>query len=215
MAYEPRFDSINLSSPPVSSLESKFTISAPPKTDIWGTPLRGAIFSAPIYYLRLPLSTFRSARVTVSGELLHLYDQGGLLLAFPPDTAATPIPTRWVKLGIERTEAGVAQLSTVACDRYADWSLQTLSETEARSVTVELVRKLNSSALWAYWVVNGTRRAVREVTWAFAENNNTNGEVWIGVYVAKPSEENGKLTMSFKNLIVEDENGQVVPQSGT
>lgn len=210
MAPKSAFNSINLSTPPASPLPSSFTIVAPSDTDIWKTRPRGAVFTAPALYLSLPFSTFRSARVTISGQLSQLYDQGGLLLAFP--SPSTVVPTRWIKLGIERTQTGAVQLSSVACDRYADWSLQQLAE-DTSSVTIEFERKAEEDALWAYWVTGSERKPIREVTWAFVNDEDEKGEIWVGVYAARPAKLGDELRMVFSELAIEDDSGWVVGQT--
>lgn len=205
MASKNTYHSLNLSNPP-SQLSPDFTLTAPSNTDIWHTPSKDAVLTAPVHYLRLPLSTFRTARVTISGSLSLLYDQAGLLLVLP---SLDMKPTRWIKMGIERTENNMRQLSVVACDRYADWSLQALKESESSSVTVEFEHKGGSNALWAYVVENGERKAVREVTWAFFDNGEVDREVWVGVYAARPSKKGDGLKMSFSELVIEDEHGRV------
>lgn len=209
MASKSAFSSINLATPPASPLPTSFTLAAPPDTDIWKTRPRGAVFTGPAHYISIPISTFRSARVTISGQLSQLYDQGGLLLAFPSSSTLAE-PMRWIKLGIERTQIGAAQLSCVACDRYADWSLHPLPEEEATSsVTVKWERKSGGDALWAYWVTDGDRKPLREVTWALIDEDGK-GEVWVGVYAARPAKVGSELHIGFSELAIEDENGWVV-----
>lgn len=40
-------------------------------------------FNAPIIYKRIPLSRFKSVKVSVKARWERLYDQGGLVLVFP------------------------------------------------------------------------------------------------------------------------------------
>ena len=205
MSSKNTYHSLNLSAP-LSPLPSDFSLTAPSDTDIWHTPSKPAVLTAPVYYLRLPLHTFRTARVTISGSLSLLYDQAGLLLVLP---SLEMTPRRWIKLGIERTENCARQLSAVACDRYADWSLQPLADSDSSSVTVEFEHKEGSNALWAYMVEKGERKAVREVTWVFADDGEVDRELWVGVYAARPSKEGDGLKMNFSQLVIEDEHGRV------
>lgn len=99
--------------------------------------------------------------------------------------------------------------NVVACDRYADWSLQALKELESSSVTVKFEHKEGSNALWAYLIENGERKAVKEVTWAFFDNREVDREVWVGLYAARPSKQGDDLKMSFSELVIEDEHGRV------
>lgn len=205
MSSKNTYHSLNLSETPPTPLPSDFTLTALPNTDIWRTPSKDAVLTAPIYYLRLPLSSFRTARVAISGSLFLLYDQAGLLLLLP---SLDMTPMRWIKMGIERTEYCVRQLSTVACDRYADWSLQPLPD-DSSSVTVEFEHKEGSNALWAYVVKEGERTAVRDVTWAFFNDGEVDREVWVGVYAARPLKQGDGLKMFFSDLVIEDEHGRV------
>lgn len=84
-----------------------------------------------------------------------------------------------------------------------------MAEGETSSVTVEFERKTGKDALWAYWVTNGERRPVREVTWALIDEEEGHGEVWVGVYAARPAKVGTELNINFSELTVEDENGWV------
>ncbi len=90
----------------------------------------------------------------------------------------------------------------MAADNWADWSLVDIDSDE---VTVEFARE--SSSLWVYLVEGGgTRRPVREVTWAFV-GAGEGEECWVGVYAAKPTVESGDagegLEVRFSGLVVE------------
>lgn len=84
---------------------------------------------------------------------------------------------------------------------------------DTSTVTVEFERKTGGDALWAYWVTNGDRRPVREVTWALIDEEDGNGEIWVGVYAARPAKVGTDLQVSFSELAVKDENGLVVGES--
>ena len=80
-------------------------------------------------------------------------------------------------------------------------------------VTVEFERKAGSDALWAYWVTNGEKKPVREVTWALIDEEDGDSQVWVGVYAARPAKVGTDLPLSFSDFAVEDESGWVVGQS--
>ena len=63
-------------------------------------------------------------------------------------------------------------------------------------------------SLWVYVIQGVERRPIRKVTWVF-EKGETEGDCWIGVYAAKPSQEGGDLKVTFSHLVVEDENGRM------
>ncbi|KAI9844691.1 MAG: hypothetical protein M1837_005433 [Sclerophora amabilis] len=194
--------------PPEISLSGEFTLSAPPKTDISHKPPSTEAFNAPIFCRRVPLYSFRRARVTVAAPWKTLYDQGGLILILRQERGIY----RWVKTGIEFYD-GRANVSTEVADRYADWSLMPLSPEGSQSVTVEMEREVKGGSLgpslWIY-VVNGEeRRPIREVSWVFEDEAKVS-HTWVGVYAAKPTpdtavgKENDTLEVSFKDLVVDN-----------
>ena len=115
-------------------------------------------------------------------------------------------------------------VSTVACDRWADWSLLPLPTATSggtsggTSVTVvmerEVLEGVGGSTLCVYVVEGVEKRVVREVTWVFEEVNGEgeeegelDGECWVGVYAAKPTKDEGdggrELSVEFGGLVVE------------
>lgn len=118
-----------------------------------------------------------------------------------PTPTPTPTPlfssvktetTAWIKTGIEYYESH-ANLSTVATapGSTSDWSLLPL---EGNSVTLEVERetvddKGHGASLWVYLVQpDGVRRGVREVTWPFADGPLLDSELFVGLYVARPTQ---------------------------
>ena len=115
-------------------------------------------------------------------------------------------------------------VSTVACDRSADWSLLPLPTATSEgtsggaSVTVEMEREVlegvGGSTLFVYVMEGVEKRVVREVTWVFekvdgegGEEGELDGECWVGVYAAKPTKDEGdggrELSVEFGGLVVE------------
>ncbi|MCJ1466994.1 hypothetical protein MMC07_005616 [Pseudocyphellaria aurata] len=191
-------------------LPDDFTLNAAPGSDIWKKPPSRDAFDGPICYRTIPLSTFRRARVTVSAEWRTLYDQGGLCLVLPQSQAWTTSAweKKWVKTGIE-VYNGSPHVSTVACDRWADWSLWPL---ESGTVTIEMEREVKAgkptSTLWVYIVDGEKRRPVREVTWVFEGVDDGKGsDCWVGVYAAKPTkdddDEKRELQVLFSGVKIE------------
>ena len=202
-----------------SPLPSHFTLKAPPGTDIWRKPPSTATFNAPLLYRSLKLSSFRRARVTVSADWKTLYDQGGLCLALPSSpkssTSSDAKDRKWIKTGIEFYN-GAPQVSTVACDKWADWSLLPLpnAATGGTSVTVQMEREVlqgeggRGSTLCVFVMEGVERRAVREVTWVFEGGEGEGeGECWVGVYAAKPTRDEDdpgrELEVHFGGFVVE------------
>jgi regulation of enolase protein 1 (concanavalin A-like superfamily) len=190
------------------AISSTFTLIASAPTDIWRKPPDLDVFTAPIVYQSLPVSSFLRARVTVSGAWKTLYDQGGLLIVLPPKKSSpSPQQKRWVKTGIEFYH-GRPFMSVVAADEWADWSLVPLSEVNAlqERVTVEIERDREAdgtlgSVLRVLMVEeNGTQTPVREVTWAF-HGVEEEEEMWIGVFAAKPTKsELEELLVKFEGF---------------
>ncbi|KAI1213391.1 uncharacterized protein F4807DRAFT_410936 [Annulohypoxylon truncatum] len=147
----------------MTTTKTPFSLEAPPGTDIWRKPPGTNVFSAPVTNtVSGLLKKFQSARVTFWADWTERYDQAGLLLVPRrlADAAVSP-PEKWIKTGIE-FYFGQPQLSTVGCDRWADWSVAplTLKENEIEpgkvgGVTIEVVREGDElgKSLWVYRVV--------------------------------------------------------------
>jgi len=121
-----------------------------------------------------------------------------------PDPGCSQNPTeaalkgQWVKSGIEFVD-DAPKVGTVACDRFADWSLVTegivpasSGGTNATQVTIEMERRPVDDTLWVYIVQDGKRSGVREVTWLLSLAKDEDGkpkerEAWVGVYAATPT----------------------------
>ncbi|KAG7009602.1 hypothetical protein G7Y79_00002g007170 [Physcia stellaris] len=192
-------------------LPKSFTILTPPDCDTWRKPPSTNRFNAPLLLRSLPLSSLRSARVTVNADWKTKFDQGGLVLVLPGQEDRGK--RRWVKTGIEFFE-GRPNISTVACDRWADWSLAPLPQGARGKITIELSREVEdgekTTTLWVHSVDadTGERRALREVSWVFEDESlRQEVECEIGVYVAKPirdeADEKKELEVNFEDLVIE------------
>ena len=178
----------------LTNLPPNFTIKASPGTDMWRKPPSLDAFDAPICYRAIKLSSFRRARVTISADWKALFDQGGLCLILPrhAQDEVEASTRKWIKTGIELYN-GSPHVSTVACDRWADWSLWPLDGNEA---TIEMERELVdsrlTSTLWVYLVKGNERKPIREVTWVFhPEGDGEDNDCWVGLYAAKPTKDGG------------------------
>ncbi|KAF8468934.1 hypothetical protein BDZ91DRAFT_721419 [Kalaharituber pfeilii] len=197
----------NIHTPPKTTGNS-ITLAAPPKTDLWRKPPTLNVSTAPTAYTRVPLSKFRSARVTATAAWNTLYDQGGLVLFLgPPPGEKGETKGQWVKTGIEFVFEK-PHVGTVAADRWSDWSLAEVPASGIgadgkTSVTIELERE---ASLWIYKVdpATGERAGIREITWVFEEDTpaeakskgveeeSKKAELWVGVYTARPTVPTGQ-----------------------
>lgn len=196
------YNSINYSKPLPETFDTGFTIECPPNTDVWEKPPSVHSFNAPILYRISSVSSFKSARVAVSADWKHKYDQGGLCFVINPNSDHK----QWVKTGIEYLN-GQPRLSTVATDRWSDWSLQSIPENTESSegaktspgATIEMV--IEDGSLWVYLIEGVKRSPMREVTWMADVDKES--ECWVGVYAAKPAKENENLEVNFTSLKIE------------
>ena len=134
--------------------------------------------------------------MAVNADWTTLYDQGGLILVLPSKDSNSP--HRWIKTGIEFVN-GKANISTVASDRWSDWSLCPLSNEGGTSVTVEM-EKGEDGSLWVYLIEGVKRVPLREVTWVFEDEDR---ECWVGAYAARPAKVSDALEVKFAHLVVE------------
>lgn len=179
------------------SFPANFSIKAPPSTDVWAKPPSTYRFNAPILYESLPLKSFKRARVSIVAEWKVLYDQGGLI--FVIGAQGDEAQRQWIKCGIEFTN-NKPHISVVSKDRWADWSL-TEVPSGGQATTLELERDAENT-LWVYLVDGASRVPLREVTWAFEQEETV--ECWIGSYAARPaSSPTDDLAVDFRDFIVE------------
>jgi uncharacterized protein len=160
------------------------------------------------------LKKFKSARVTFWAPWTEQYDQAGLLLALQRASAPSNPPEKWIKTGLEYYN-GVHMLSTVATDRYADWSVSPLGSPTPEKLTVELRREgdEHGKSLWVYRLVLDERGEVkeriplREICWVLADEDAGGGEEWlldVSALVARPAKgAKGPLKVDFYEFEVE------------
>ena len=118
--------------------------------------------------------------------------------------------SKWIKTGIEFYN-GAPNVSTVACDRWADWSLSPLPEGDTKGVTIGMEREVldgNATSVLVVYVIEGyQKRHVREITWVFEDVEESEKECWVGVFVAKPTKdtnaEEANLEVLFEGLEIE------------
>ncbi|GAM84926.1 hypothetical protein ANO11243_029280 [Dothideomycetidae sp. 11243] len=193
---------------PKLSNDRKVTLKTKAKTDVWRKPPAVDDFNAPFMYKSLPVSHFKSARVSASGAWKTLYDQGGLMVVLPHTKSRPTEQKRWVKTGIEFYH-GRPMMSVVAADLWADWSLLPLSpegEREGKmTVVVEREQEERSwnSVLRVSLVGPSGTIPIREVTWAFHDLDESQ-EMWVGMAVAKPTKgEDEELAVDFEGFDIE------------
>ncbi|GAB1730872.1 hypothetical protein NU195Hw_g1972t1 [Hortaea werneckii] len=177
-------------------LSTSFSITTPPKTDIWRRSDSDDTFNAPYIYKSVPAKSFKSISTTVSGPWKTQFDQGGLILVLPNKNGLN----RWIKAGIEVFN-GKPVLGVVGTDRYSDWSLAPMPKGE-NTATFEAVR--DGETLWVYEIRDGERLPLREVKWAFIDEMD---EISVGVYAAKPTPEAGDeskgIDVDFRDMKVD------------
>ncbi|KAI1173960.1 hypothetical protein F4777DRAFT_556080 [Nemania sp. FL0916] len=209
---------------------SPFTLQANPGTDIWRKPPSANVWSAPITRTSTgALKSFRSARTTFWAPWTERYDQAGLLLvprhaSSVAPTAKSP-PAKWLKTGIEFYH-GAPHLSTVGCDRLADWSIGPLTHPPSTStnaqgskgrggVTLEARREADEhgNSIWIYQLVLDPetgevkeRLPLREVCWILADEDEGDGKAWlldVSPLVARPEKNaTGQLEVEFTEFSV-------------
>jgi regulation of enolase protein 1 (concanavalin A-like superfamily) len=99
----------NTAQQPVKSFP--FTLTIPPRTDLWRKPPSTFSATQPTFYTPLPLSALASATVKIALTPELLYDQAGIVLLWPQR------PERWIKAGVEFV-GGALKQSVVATGTY-------------------------------------------------------------------------------------------------
>ncbi|KAI8962417.1 hypothetical protein F5Y11DRAFT_193866 [Daldinia sp. FL1419] len=206
----------------MSTIKTSVVLEAGPNTDIWKKPPTTNIWTAPISHTSSGLlKKFKSARVTFWADWRERYDQGGLLLVPKRRSSAHVFPPeKWIKTGVE-FYFGKPQLSTVATDRFADWSVAPLTLIENESepakvggVTIEIARESDEhgKSFWVYRLVLDAKGDVvekiplREIGWVLADEDEGGGEEWlldVSPLVARPEKNaTDSLEVNFKSFEV-------------
>jgi regulation of enolase protein 1 (concanavalin A-like superfamily) len=162
-----------------------FTLSAAPGTDLWRKPPTTDISNATAtsIHATIPQTAFVRAKISFSAVWGHRYDQGGLVLRL----SKAGQPDRWVKTGVEFYNDR-AFISTVGCDRYADWSIYPTGDEDANgNWTIEVKRENdeNGKSLWVYWLNGKERVPLREVAWFFGEEGDW--DISVSAMAARPA----------------------------
>lgn len=203
---------------------TSFTLSAGPGTDVWKKPPTTNIYNglyilmpsqevhltiaAPVHALPAKnLSEFKSAKITFSADWSEQYDQAGLIFTF--ESVSGTRERRWIKTGLEYYN-GTPQLSTVSCDRWADWSITPLAAFEdSKSITVTIEKGRDGLGLgfWVYYIKqDGTKEPLREICWVYGDDDSS-GKDWnltIGALVARPAKDaKDDLVVQFKDFDVQ------------
>lgn len=185
-------------------LSGSFRLTAPPGCDIWRPSPEKNVFDAPAIVTKIKASSFKSMTATVSADWKTLYDQAGILLVFPGGKINDPKDAKsWIKAGVENYQ-GEPKLGVVGVYAFSDWSLSPCL-TNSNTATIQFER--SESTVWVYAISDGTRVALREITWAFLEDRAGDAEIWIGVYAAKPTPDvadaKAELEVKFSNVKLE------------
>ena len=163
-----------------------------------------------------PLQSFLSVQASFSFPWSEQYDQAGLLLTFRRKSSSSSSPSsssppKWIKTGIEYYN-GQPQLSTVACETWADWSVTPLTTTTTTTTTttppwttiaVDREADGNGSSLWVYHVLEDGRRVpLREICWVYGDAP----EDWlveVSAMAARPEKKaTANLEVSVRDMVV-------------
>ena len=167
------------------------TIDVPSDTDIWRPAKSLDNFTAPFLYTTIAADKFKSVQVTVTAPWKTLYDQGGLVVAFPTSEVNA---SRFIKAGIEFTD-GAAALGVVGTDILSDWSLSPIVEKQTGNAHATILIERQKTDAWVYVLESignqQRKRALRQVTWAFNKDDvqGLADKIQVGIYGAKPTEE--------------------------
>ena len=177
----------------------------------------------------MPLANFKSARATMSAHFSVAYEQIGLVMVVNPAGGGGPdggqdeSRRKWVKSGIEYTDNNTTHISVVGKDRWPDWSIAD-KVADGENVTIEIRREEEQQlGLAVYHPVNNNnnnnnndeggrvhRVLLRALPWLLDLDGTE--ECWVGVYGAKPQQEEEKeeakggqtlLTAHFRDLVID------------
>lgn len=83
-------------------------------------------------------------------------------------------------------------LSTVACDRWADWSVSSLPDADAKkgawtTISAEKEHDEHGTSIWIYCMLeSGEKVALREICWVFGDDP-AGWEVEVSAMAARPA----------------------------
>lgn len=190
------------------SAANSLALSAQPGTDILhraSVPelARNCQFTAPILKSALKISSFDRARVTIHypASAKTEFDQAGLVFIRPQ--AALPCPNAanegtedsfpyFVKAGIEAFQGEILLAVTGSKHTHPEWSLWPLPsnaivENEI-SVVVEIMRHGPMLGIFSIErdANNERKRLIRIIPWCFADEEEQEADIWVGLYAARP-----------------------------
>lgn len=202
-----------------------FQVSCAANTDVWKKPpthdvFTGKLSSRPILIGQLTqtapyhvhskkaLNSFRSTTLTFHAKYTLQFDQAGILFIITHPTK----PRKWIKAGIEFFD-GKPRLSTVCCDRWADWSVASLEdasraadiENGKETVTILIEKEIGETGhcLWAYHVDGDKKVPMREIAWVFGEDFGEGWDLEVAAAVARPAKTaDGEFVADFDNFDV-------------
>lgn len=135
ISYGQNLDNMNWFNEPANWQQNDGTLEmqVTAKTDYWRKTHYGfTVDDGPFYYAEHG-GEFEVV-VKAIGDYQSRYDQMGLMLRIDEE--------RWIKTGIEYVD-GVYNFSTVATDKYSNWSVIALSE-KPEAVWIKAVRRMDS-----------------------------------------------------------------------
>ncbi|KAK2010657.1 hypothetical protein LZ32DRAFT_649031 [Colletotrichum eremochloae] len=199
--------------------KTPFTLEAAPGTDIWRKPGHNAWNIPTAHTSSEPLKNFLSVRATFSADWSSPYDQSGILLVPRRASEAAAPSSKWVKTGVELYD-GRPHLSTVTCDRYADWGLYPLTTTTAepdasaavQSVTIEVFRDGGAGGknAWVHRLLldeDGNvkeRVPLRKICWIFADEDEDDWVLDVSPLAARPDKAaKNALKVEFSEFMVQ------------
>ncbi|KKA28347.1 hypothetical protein TD95_000178 [Thielaviopsis punctulata] len=172
------------------------SVVAQPGTDVWRKPPHTDIFNV-----------FSSACLTFSATWTNRYDQAGLLLLLRPAySAPDQPPAKWIKTGVE-FYMDAPQLSTVVCERWADWSVAPAPPSSAFHKRVTIMIKAeqdeHGKSLWVYHVDHeGAKSPLREICGVYGDDG-VDWQLEVGYMAARPDRNaTDDLKVDFHNFEV-------------
>ena len=124
--------------------------------------------------------------------------------------------SQWIKTGLELYN-GTPRLSTVTCDRWADWSIAPVPDYGAdavatqQTVSVSVEKEVDAAgrpvSFWVYYLAaDGSKLPMREICWVYGAGEAAGDlHLSVGAFVARPESKKTEsgLDVSFSDLQVE------------